>query len=164
MPRPRQGVTLSNIHLVDRYFHNALKTNRLSSTLSVENLGMQFDAREAFQKLPVINWKNDATKKETILLRREALQQWIDQFVSPAQWQRCLLTLRQNKSRKKLKLRRLDLKMEVYLTVKALAKKMGLSIGETIHQLAKPKLDKFYKTEFSTEFKLPKRKRLLKME
>ena len=155
MPRPRNGVTLGNIHLVDRYFHNAIKNNRLATSQSTESLGRVFDAKEAFLKLPVINWKNETTKKDTILQRKEALQQWIDEFVTPTQWQRCLLTLRQNKSRKKLKLRRLDLKMEVYLTVKALAKKLGLSIGDTIQHLAKPKLDKLYKTEFASELKLP---------
>jgi hypothetical protein len=158
MPRPRKGVTLSNIHHVDSYFHNALKSNRLSTSKSLESLNLIYDAKEAFLKLPVINWTNDTTKKESILKRKEELQTWIDKYISTEKWQRCLLTLRQNKSRKKLKLRRLDLKMDVYLTVKALAKKQGLSIGDTIYNLAKPKLDKMYKTEFANEFKLPKQK------
>jgi macrodomain Ter protein organizer (MatP/YcbG family) len=88
-------------------------------------------------------------------IQQEALQIWIHTYVSPEKWQRCLLTLRQNKSRKKLKLRRLDLKMDVYLTVKTLAKKLGMSMGDTIFSLAKPKLDKIYQTELANELKLP---------
>jgi hypothetical protein len=158
MPRPRKGVTFSNIHHVDSYFHNALKSNRLSTTKSVESLSLMYDAKEAFLNLPAINWTNDSTKKESVLKRKDGLQAWIDKYILPEKWQRCLLTLRQNKSRKKLKLRRLDLKMDVYLTVKALAKKQGLSIGDAIYNLAKPKLDKMYKAEFANEFKLPKKK------
>jgi hypothetical protein len=157
MPRPRKGITLSNIHLVDSYFHNALKNNRLSSSKSLESLNRTYDAKEAFMALPAINWKTETIKKETILKRQAALQVWIDEYITPEKWQRCLLTLRQNKSRKKLKLRRLDLKMDVYLTVKTLAKKLGMNIGDTIYHLAKPKLDKIYKNELAHEMKLPKR-------
>ena len=107
------------------------------------------EAKDHFNQLPQIDWKNDSTKTASMIKRREALQQWIDKFIPSKKWQRCLLTLRQNKSRRKLKLKRLDLQLDVYLTVKTLAKKKGQSIGETIYYLAKPALDKIYKSEYT---------------
>lgn len=147
MPRPRQGVTSANILNVDSYFSRALKDNRLFTRQPTQNFDLIFQAKEAFFKLPPIDWKNETTKKKSITLRIAALQQWIDQYVDPKKWQRCLLTLRQNKSRKKLKLRRLDLQMNVYLTVKILAKSFGLSLNDTIDKLAKPALNKIYKNQ-----------------
>ncbi len=158
MPRPRKGVTFANLHLVDSYFQNAIKLNRLSTNKSIEHLGFMYDAKEAFKALPIINWKDSTSKKDSLLQRKEALQAWIDKYITPDKWQRCLLTLRQNKSRKKLKLRRLDIKIDVYLAIKALAKKQGLSMGETIYNLAKPKLDKLYKMELAKELQ-PARKK-----
>lgn len=159
MPRPRKGVTLDNLHNVDRYFFQALKGNKLFLNKNTQNFNLHYEAKEAFSKLPAIDWKNDATKKASMLTRQQALQAWIDQYITPEKWQRCLLTLRQNKSRKKLKLRRLDLQADVYLTLKALAKKKKLSLGETIYQLAKPALNKLYKKELIEEQASPRKKR-----
>ena len=151
MPRPRKGVTLENLHHVDRYFSQSLKNNRLFINNSAAKSNLHYDALDAFKKLPAIDWKNDDLKQSTLSKRCIALQEWIDQYVSPTKWQRCLLTLRQNKSRKKLKLRRLDLQLDVYLTIKALAKKQKISLGEVIYKLAKPALDKIYKSELAYE-------------
>jgi hypothetical protein len=149
--RPRKGVTLQNLHQVDRYYYQALKDNRLFKETSVEATRELFRAKEAFQKLPSINWKTAATKKTSMSIRQAALQNWVDKYVPKEKWQRCLLTLRQHKSRKKLKLKRLDLQLDVYLTVKALANKLKLSLGEVIYKLAKPKLDQIYKKEWRKE-------------
>lgn len=162
MARPRRGVTLQNLHQVDRYFYQALQDNRLFKENSVETTRKVFRAKGAFRKLPSINWKNETVKKNTMRIRQIALQDWIDTYVPKEKWQRCLLTLRQHKSRKKLQLKRLDLQLDVYLTVKALAKKLGLSLGEVIFKLAKPKLDKIYRVEFEGELGVKKKKKLLK--
>lgn len=159
MPRPRLGITLQNLHQVDRYFYQSLKDNRLYKATSVESTRHLFQAKEAYQKLPNINWKNEAAKMKSIHERQLALQAWVDKYVPPEKWQRCLLTLRQSKSRKKLKLKRLDLQLDVYLTLKTLAQKMRLSLGETIYKLAKPQLDKLYKTEMTKKLKLKTKKR-----
>lgn len=159
MARPRRGVTLQNLHQVDRYFYQALKDNRLFKEASVETTRKVFRAKEAFQKLPGVNWKNETVKKTTMRLRQAALQAWIDTYVPKEKWQRCLLTLRQHKSKKKLKLKRLDLQLEVYLTVKALAKKLELSLGEVIYKLAKPKLDRIYKMEFEKALGMGQKKK-----
>jgi len=160
MTRPRRGVTLQNLHQVDRYFYQALKDNRLFKETSVEATRKVFRAKEAFQKLPGVNWKNETVKKNTMRIRQVALQAWIDTYVPKEKWQRCLLTLRQHKSRKKLQLKRLDLQLDVYLTVKALAKKLELSLGEVIYKLAKPKLDRIYKVAFIEELETRRKKNI----
>lgn len=157
MARPRKGVTLSNLLSVDRYFSLALKDNRLFPAKAAKNIDLLYQAKEAYQKLPAIDWKSDSQKKMTMLTRQSALQAWVDEHVTPAKWQRCLLTLRQNKSRKKLKLRRLDLPLEVYLTVKALALKQEKSLSETIYHLAKPAFEKLSKKEYESELGLSKK-------
>jgi hypothetical protein len=158
MPRPRRGVTLSNLLQVDRYFALALKENRLftNKTLSLNAL---HEAKEAFSKLPAIQWKTETSKKNSMVHRQVALQAWIDQFVDSIKWQRCLLTLRQKKSRKKRKLRRLDLPLEIYLIVKALALKQDLTLAEAIYKLAKPAFEKLSKTEYKKELGLAKLRR-----
>lgn len=155
MPRPRKGVTYANFLHVDRYFALALKDNRLFEK-TTKGLKLLQEAREAFNKLPTINWSTAENKKISLVIRQAALQKWIDQFIPPAKWQRCLLTLRQNKSRKKHKLKRLDLPLEVYLTVKALSQKKNLSLAETIYQIAKPAFEKIAKKEFATSIRLVK--------
>lgn len=148
MARPHRGVTLENMYYVDSYFYRALKDRRLFETEeSDENWGFYDNANEAFNTLPSINRKNEETKKATTEERRIALQEWVDKYISSKKWQRCLMTLRQDKSRKKLKLKSLDLTLDVYLVVKNLAEKMGMTIGEAIYDIAKPALDKLYADE-----------------
>ncbi len=153
MPRPRKGITSANFLQVDRYFTLALRDNRLFDK-STKGLSILHQAKEAFNRLPNINWSSPDAKKTSIAKRQAALQEWVDNFIPPNKWQRCLLTLRQNKSRKKLKLRRVDLPLEVYLTVKALAQKQELSLAETIFKLAKPAFNRLYKKEFAKEIGL----------
>lgn len=147
MARPRMGITLENMYPVESYFYGALKDNRLFDIEREDSWNLQNDANEAFKKLPPIDRTNDETREETTQKRRVALQEWVDQYVPPDKWQRCLMTLRQNKSRKKLQLKRVDLTLETYLLVKHLAEKMNLTIGETIYQVAKPVLDTLYAAE-----------------
>ena len=151
MARPRKGVTKANLLQVDRYFSLALKQNRLFNLSSSKNLEIFYYAKEAYNKLPSIDWKNDITKKNSIDNRIAALQIWVDEYVPAEKWQRCLLTLLQNKSRKKLKLRRLDLQLDIYLIVKALARKQKMSLGATIYKLAKPAFNKICKAELARD-------------
>ena len=141
MPRPRKGVTLANMYHVDDYFYRALKDNRLYEE-NDDSWELHDNANRTFKKIPPIDYKNEKTKKASKEERRVALQKWIDKHVSPEKWQRCLMTLRQRKSRKKLNLQRVDLPMEVYLVVKRLADKKGATLAEAIYSVAKPALDK----------------------
>lgn len=145
MPRPRKGVTAKNLHEVDRYFSRLLKENRSLSNSTSKNFNLQHEAKRAYDKLPALEWHTENSKSKSMQIRIPALQNWIDKYVTAVKWQRCLLTLRQNKSRKKLKLKRLDLQLDVYLNLKLLAKKQGRTIGETIHELVKPALKKAYR-------------------
>jgi len=147
MPRPRQGVTQANLLNVDRYFYYMLRDNRLFTDSSIPGLSLQYDAKEAFKALPPINWKNESERQLSMAERREALQNWIDKYVPAKKWQRCLLTLRQHKYRKKQQLKRLDISLETHLTIKLLAEKQHLSINEVIHKLAKSALQKICKNE-----------------
>lgn len=159
MPRPRKGVTAANLLQVDRYFLLALKDNRLFTEKSPMRLSLVQEAKDAYNKLPPLDWKTESTRKHSLVKRQLALQEWIDKFIPPKKWQRCLLTLRQNKSRKKHKLRRLDLPLDTYLIIKALAQKQQLTLSATIYNLAKPVFNKLFKSEYEKELGISKMKK-----
>jgi hypothetical protein len=158
MPRPRIGVTLTNMNKVELYFARAFKHDRLRGRGWFNNHDIFFEAKENFQKLPSIDSKTPQTKKHSTQHRCDALQKWIDAYIPSEKWQRCLLTLRQDKSRRKLKLRQLNLQSDVYLIVKALAKKKEMTMGELIRTLAEPVLNKMYKQEFNKELTIKSKK------
>ncbi len=72
------------------------------------------------------------------------MQEWIDKYVSAIKWQRCLMTLRQKRSRKKHDLRKVELPIDVYLTVKNLAENMNCAMWEAINNVAEQALKKIY--------------------
>lgn len=146
MARPSNGVTLVNMYFIDRYFSRALKDNRLHEDYGDDGWKMYHDAKEAFKSIPDIDYKNESTTKEA---RRIALQNWINNHVPSKRWQRCLMTQRQHRSRKKLKLRKLDLPEEVYDVIRSLAEKMGVTMGDAIYSIARPALDKIYADEYA---------------
>lgn len=154
MARPKQGVTSKNLLHVENYFSRAFQFDRLRGQGWFESEDAYYDAKEAYKKLPHFNW----TTKDTRMIDKRCmiLQKWIDKHIANEKWQRCLLTLRQAKSRKKLKLRQLNLKSDVYLTVKILAKKKGITMSDVVKKLAEPALKKIYDAEFASEFKYPK--------
>lgn len=158
MPRPKQGVTSKNFLRIDNYFVRAFRFDRLSGKGWFNDNNSYYKAKEKFQKLPNINWSDESAKKISLDKRRKALQKWIDEHVSNEKWQRCLLSLRQDKSRKKLDIRQLNLKADIYRTVKIISQKKKITMGEVIRQLAEPVLAKIYKSEFDVEFKISKRK------
>lgn len=150
MPRPRKGVTLENLYPVDSYFYRALKDNRL---FEENDVGWELNnkAGTAFKKLPTIDRSNHKTKQATTEQRRVALQKWVDKYIPPDKWQRCLMTLRQNKSRKKLKLRNIHVTQEVYFGVQTLAERTGLTMGEVIYKVTQAALDKLHAEEIASE-------------
>lgn len=153
MARPKQGVTPKNLLHVENYFSRAFRFDRIRGQGWFESEDAYYDAKEAYKNLPHFNWTTKDTKM--IEKRCKTLQIWIDQHVANEKWQRCLLTLRQAKSRKKLKLRQLNLKFDVYLTVKTLAKKKGITMSDVVKKLAEPALQKIYDAEFAAEYKYP---------
>lgn len=156
MARPKQGVTPKNLLHVENYFSRAFRFDRLRGVGWFESDDAYYDAKETYKKLPYFNWTTKDSK--TIDKRCKTLQKWVDQHVADDKWQRCLLTLRQAKSRKKLKLRQLNLQSDVYLTVKILAKKKGITMGKLVKKLAEPALQKIYDAEFEAEYKYPRNK------
>lgn len=141
MARPKKGVTPANINKVDNYFLRAFKYDRLHRDSWFASHDALYEAKESYKKLPAISSKSSEAKKTTLANRCVALQQWIDTYIPNEKWQRCLLTLRQEKSRKKLKLRQLNLGADIYSKVKVLAEKKGITMGEAIQKLAKPALN-----------------------
>lgn len=154
MARPKEGVTPKNLLHVENYFSRAFRFDRLRGQGWFKDEDTYYDAKEAYKSLPHFNWTTKDTKM--IDKRCKTLQKWIDQHVANDKWQRCLLTLRQAKSRKKLKLRQLNLKADVYLTVKILAEKKGITMGELVKRLAEPALKRIYGAEFEAEYKYPR--------
>jgi hypothetical protein len=146
MSRPRKGVTLENMYYVEEYFYRALKDDRLYED-DEDSWNLQDSANRAFKRLPSIDYKNEKTRKASGEERRIALQKWIDKYISSERWQRCLMTLRQNKSRKKLKHVRVDLPLEVFTAVKLLAREKKVTLSEAIYSAIKPALDDIYANE-----------------
>jgi macrodomain Ter protein organizer (MatP/YcbG family) len=156
MARPKEGVTPKNFIHVQNYFSRAFRFDRLRGLGWFESGDNYYDAKEAYTKLQYPNWdKNDAKSLDK---RCQTLQKWIDTHIPNEKWQRCLLTIRQAKSRKKLKLRQLNLKYNVYLNVKILAEKKGVTMNALIEQLVEPVLNKIYRAEFEAELNPPKTK------
>lgn len=156
MARPKKGVTPKNLLYVEDYFSRAFQADRLSGQGWFKSWNAYYDAKETYKKIPHYHWTAKDTK--TVAKRCAALQKWIDQYIPNSKWQRCLLTIRQAKSRKKLKLRQLNLRSDVYLTVKILADKKGITMGEIIKKLTEPALQKIYDKEFEAEYKMKRNK------
>ena len=66
MPRPKRGVTLTNMLQVDHYFFNAITHNSLSADKSIDNLERMFEAKEAYKALPPICWTDPSLKKNLL--------------------------------------------------------------------------------------------------
>lgn len=140
MPRPSKGVTLANMIYVQNYFRRALKENRLYQE-DDNGWHLNYKANQAFEEMVRINCNKKISREEEVVF----LQGWIDQYVSAKKWQRCLMTLRQKRSRKKHDLRKVELPIDVYLTVKNLAEKMNCAMWEAIDNVAQQALKKVYR-------------------
>ncbi len=138
MPRIKIGVTVNNIFLVREYFERAIKDNRLW-TLELYHSDFIIKATEEFQMFAHLFVEVNSLPID-IEKARLTLQQWIDQYVHPNKWQRCLKTLRQRKSRKRLGLHHVDLNHKIYSCVKELAEKHNTSLTQVIYKLAKAEL------------------------
>lgn len=145
MPRPKKGVTLDNMFLVYQYFSRAIEDNRLWN--EEEGTDEIVQATNAFSSLPIkeaIQTEETVEKMDAI---RQVLQLWVDKYVPPKKWHRCLKTLRQRKSRKRLRLHHLDLNQEAYRCIKELAGRFDLSLADTIHKMAKGELNRIQENE-----------------
>jgi macrodomain Ter protein organizer (MatP/YcbG family) len=147
MSRKRVGVTLDNIHDIDIYFKNLFKSNRVIESHKLEDLNKQFEAKESFLNLPEINWKNKIATLKTIQVRAKALEEWVKQYIPKSRWERCLKPIRQNKSRRKLRLKRIDLPNAVYQKLKTLSTIKKSSINGLIDNLASAALQRIGKNK-----------------
>ncbi len=138
MPRTKIGVTLNNLLLVRQYFERAIKDNRLW-TLESYHPDFILKAIKEFNLSAHLFVVNGLEMREAEKARL-VLQQWIDHYVEPNKWQRCLKTLRQRKSRKRLGLHHVDLNHKIYGCVKELAEKYNISLTQVIYKLAKAEL------------------------
>ncbi len=154
MPRPRKGVTLANLNNVEYYFSRALRNERMQRSGWFPDYDLFYEAKEEFRKLPRVDSSDKSQEKISMGKRQKALQKWVDKYIKKEKWQRCLLTLRQDKSRKKLGLRQLNLKADIYRTVKIISQKKGITMGEVIKKFAEPMLKKIYKSEIETELRI----------
>ncbi len=132
MPKPRIGVTAENWLEVFVYFKRAINEDRLFEQYSKEYTRV-VEAEQAL--LAIMDIKGDRKNK-----CRHAMQIWVDEYVPPKKWERCLKTLRQKKSIKKLTLVRLDLPYNIFSQLKALAKTLNLNLKETVSQLTETEL------------------------
>lgn len=144
MARPRKGVTLDNMRGVLQYFNNSLKRGNLyckDKNGNIENSGYRdlIKATDAFDEMRTQVYKQKEREKD-----RQLLQEWIDAYVLPEQWQRCLMTLRQKKSIKKLRLQVLNLPEDVYFSIKMLSRHKELTMSETIRYIIEPHIKKMY--------------------
>lgn len=145
MGRSRKGVTLDNMRNVLQYFNNSLERGNLyrkdknGDIINCEYQELMKVSKAFNQMRAEIYEQKDREKYQKLL------QQWIDTYILPEQWQRCLMTLRQKKSIKTLKLQVLNLPEDVYISVKMLSRHKGCTMSETIRYIIEPHIKKMYK-------------------
>lgn len=146
MPRAKIGVTPNNFFLVRQYFDRAIKDNRLWDLEPTSN-DKSIIAIHEFNILLAKELTESHATSDEIEEARKALQLWIDKYIPAGKWQRCLKTLRQRKSRKRLRLHHLDLNHRVYSAIKELAERFNLSLSKVIYKLAKAELTRLQENQ-----------------
>jgi macrodomain Ter protein organizer (MatP/YcbG family) len=151
MSRKRIGVTETNFNEVDIYFHNMFKSNRAVGDKSLAALYKLQEAKENYYNLPKIVWSNKKASIASIEKRRKSLNVWINDYIAPYIWERCLKTLRQNRSRKKLKLKKIDLPYQVYSKLKLLSQNQKIPIVKIIEKNADSAIRKMLSKQEKTK-------------
>lgn len=96
--------------------------------------------KKPLKKLPEVSWKPETARKKTAEERINKLQEWIDKYLSDEERKRCLNAVRQrqfNKSHRRLTLK---LTKEIYWDLGSCAKKLGLTLEETVDKLVQKEL------------------------
>ena len=126
----KEGVTEARVWEIYHYFRRALKAGRLLGEPE------HYHLVEEAEKLLVTAMTKDSGEN------CQLVQAWVDKYVTLKQWQRCIRTLHQRKSRKKLALVTLNLPVDIYFKLKVLSKEFKLGLKDTINQLANAELNR----------------------
>ncbi len=135
MSKPRSQITASNLMRIYYYLEKSLNELRLFPNNKPD---LRAEAHVAFDKLPKPKW-GDKTSESTL---QTALQTWVDKYLSPELWARCLSNMRQRKFVKKREIVNLKIRWDTYYMIKSYADKLNLTLEQAIEKAVKPHYEK----------------------
>lgn len=128
MSRVRTGVTEKNAEEVYQYFLQAIQERRIFE----DDLEKLTKAAQAIVKLtPIRGVNSDVATFKTVL------QLWVDTYIPPDKWQRCLDTLRQIQSNQKHGVKSVKLSKKTYAMLKKHAEKHKISLQKALDDAIK---------------------------
>lgn len=128
MSRVRAGVTEENAAEVHQYFLQAIQERRIFE----DDFDKLTKAAQAIVKLtPIRDANSDVAVFKTVL------QLWVDTYVPPDKWQRCLATLRQIRSNQKHGVKSVKLSKETYAMLRKHADKHKISLQKALDDAIK---------------------------
>jgi hypothetical protein len=132
MARPKTQITERNMFHFLEYFESGLnKSDRLFDKLKKS---VREEARSAFTEIRESYYLSKSAQRGEFIAQ---LQEWIDTYLSKADWDRCLAAFRQAKYHKREKRFAVKIPVKAYTELKRYAKAVHLPLGEAIYQAVK---------------------------
>ncbi len=130
MPRPRNDITLHNMQECLNYFINIFKNYNRAERLEISD-------QKRFESQNVLIALYDRqclakSREEKLEIIRE-LKIWLETYISPKDWSRYLMTIRQKRYCKNNKIKLLKLPKHVYEALYLYAKNANLPLWEAVY-------------------------------
>lgn len=130
MAAPKFVITPKNSGLVYNYFEEGFKDfRRFEEMKSADRYHAERELKELYEKHE--NEKNGSAGFSS------ALQDWVDACIPKIIWRRALSAFRQDRHKRKNKIKNLGIKKEVYQAIWLYAQEVNMPMGKAIHELVK---------------------------